>query len=78
MSACDRLFSAGRMPPVPLAQPALMLQTEMDGASMAAIIAAFASVWRLRAACRRMHERLSGDHLFELLVKCLECPWLVR
>ena len=56
----------------------LMLQTEMDGASVTAIIAVFASVWRVRAACRRTGDGLSESALYDLVVKCLECPWLVR
>ena len=53
MATRDRLFAAGRIPPLALARPALMLQHDMDGASVAAVIATFASIRRLRAACVR-------------------------
>ena len=78
MSACDQLSASGRIPALMDGQPALFMQGEHDGATVAAIIAVFASVWRVRAACRIVVADLSPDRLAELLVKCLDCPWLVR
>ncbi len=44
---------------------------------MAAIVAVFASVWRVRAARRRVRTVITEDILRDLVIKCLECPWLV-
>ncbi len=78
MSVCDRLFAAGRMSAMHDAQPMLMMQHEVDGGSMAATIAVFASVWRVRVSCFALEIAPSVDALYELIIKCLDCPWLVR
>ena len=77
MSTCHRLFSAGRIPAMASAYPVLMLQTEHDGGSIAATIAVFASVWRIRAASRNISGAISPDVLHGLVVRAVECPWLV-
>ncbi len=60
------------------AQPMLMMQHEVDGGSVAATIAVFASVWRVRVSCFALEIAPSVDALYELIIKCLDCPWLVR
>ena len=55
----------------------VMLQTNHDGACVAAIIATFASVWRARAALQSISSTTSPDELFDIITKCLDCPWLV-
>ena len=78
MSTCDQLFAGGRIPAMADAQPALMMQTEHDGGSTAAIIAVSAAIWRVRAACRVAPEDVTQAALYALVERCLGCPWLVR
>ncbi len=78
MDVCDRFCAAGRLPPIQDGQPELMMQNDKDGATVAGVVAVFASIWRVRAACRRLRTELSADKLFDLVVRCLDCPWLVR
>ena len=78
LSVCDQLFAAGRMPSLSNAHPVLMMQSGLDGSSIAAVIAVFASVWRVRATCRSIGGDMSQAALFGLVSRCLECPWLVR
>lgn len=54
-----------------------MLQEDLDGSSVAATVAVFASVWRLRASLRSGCAAPSEDGMYQLIVKCLECPWLI-
>ena len=56
----------------------LMMQNESDGATAAAVIAVFASVWRLRVSCKHVAASTTPDKLYDLVLKCLECPWLIR
>ena len=78
MSMCDRMFAAARMPPLATAHAALMLQEDSDGASTSAVIGVFASIWRVRSSCRSTASVPSVDQLYELVVRCLDCPWLAR
>ena len=77
MSVCDQLFATGRMPVISDAYPFLMLQVEQDGASLAATVAAFAAIWKIRAACRATRSDVTQRNLFEMVVRALDCPWLV-
>ena len=55
-----------------------MMQTDHDGASLAAVVAVFASFWRARAARRITKNSFTEDVLHDLVVKSLECPWLIQ
>ena len=76
--AYDDLWAAGHLSAFTNAQPLLFMQTDLDGAAIVAIVAVFASVWRLRAACVLVDGTISREQLRDLLGKCLDCPWLVR
>ena len=78
LSSCDRLFASGRMPALVNGHSSLMLQTDADGASVAATVAFFASVWRVRASCRLLSVAPSTNELHDLVLRCMDCPWLVR
>ena len=78
LSVCDRLCAAGRMPvTLQLAHRSLMLQDDLDGSSVAALVAIFVAVWRIRARLRMGCVAPSQEQLYDLVVKCIECPSLV-
>ena len=70
--------SAARMPPVSDGRQVLMLQGDLDGATVAGVVAFFAAEWDVRAVCRRGIALDGPEHLSQLIQTCLQCPWLVR
>ena len=78
MSACDRLFHAGHIPALTTAYPTLMMQTNLDGATLAAVVATFAAVWRVRAACRNTSAIISHDYSLRLACEVIGMPMASR
>ena len=78
MAAYDNASEAARLPHLVDARWALMLQSDWDGASVAGVLAFFAAVWNVRAVCRRGVALSHGEALAELVLMCLNCPWLTR
>ena len=75
MSVYDAMGAGSELPPLQDARHVLMLQSDMDGATVAGIVASFASVWDVRAFCRRGFPFKSHAELVNLIRTCLQCPW---
>ena len=56
----------------------LMLQERWEGNVVASIVAFFAAIWNVRSMCKRGVRFHSIAELTDLVLVCLQCPWLVR
>jgi len=78
MSVYDDLGARTGACPLANGRAALMLQTDMGGASLAGVVAFFATVWNIRAMTKRGVSLGTYSQLVALVWHCLECLWLVR
>ena len=77
MSTYDDVCLVSGLPPLTDGRPTLFLQTEVDGATVAGVIAVFSSVWSVRAMRRRGVAIDGRDSLTSLVMHALQCPWLL-
>ena len=78
MLAYDDVCRESQLPPLTDARGVLMLQSDLDGAEVAGIVAFFSAVWNVRALCRRGVALTDVGALTELVLTSLRCPWLTR
>ena len=78
LTAYDAVCIQTMLPPLRDARVALMLQDDLDGATIAGISAIFSTIWDIRAMCRRGVSY--GDHegLVDLIWTSVQCPWVAR
>ena len=55
-----------------------MLQSDWDGAAVAAVLAFFRAVWDVRGVCRRGLGFSDYEELRELILTSVRCPWLTQ
>ena len=78
LAAYDAVAGMAALPPLADARGPLMMQVDLDGASVAGVVAIFHAVWDIRAMCRRGISYEGHAQLVELIWKSLLCPWLMR
>ena len=78
LDAYARVQRGAGLPHVPGGMQTLMLQEEMDGGTRAAVIAFYVAAWATRRTCRRLDRRITPEQLADVIMTCLECPWLIH
>ena len=78
LDAYARVQRGAGLPPVPGGMQTLMLQEEMDGGTRAGVIAFYVAAWATRRTCRTLDRRVTPEQLADVIMTCLECPWLIH
>ena len=72
----DTVASTRRLPVITNVRDELMLQTDLDAATVTGVVAFFASVWKVRASIRRGVRFGGHDELVAIVFQLLDCSWL--
>ena len=78
LAAYDSVAAQALLPPLLDGRAILMLQSDWDGAAVAAVLAFFRAVWDVRGVCRRGLGFSDCEELRELILTSVRCPWLTQ